>query len=272
MKINTIFDDATLKTLAQNFGEKFRNAEPFPYVAIDNFMDPVRLLEAVKAFPTPEQLEFYKYDNPLEKKLAMDQISKLPDPIAEILLAMNAPQFLNFLEQLTGIEGLVPDPYYRGGGIHQSVNGGKLDIHIDFNLHPKLKLERRLNAIIYLNENWQESYHGDFQIWEGHRENGKHVLDRLVDRVYPIFNRFVVFATSEKSYHGFPEPIECPDHVTRKSMALYYYTADRPVVEQADPHSTTFIKLPTEDDSLDELRETRNKGRLVTNIVTENLK
>lgn len=267
--MNTLMNKERLDNLSTEYSDKFKKAEPYPYITIDNFFDPKKLDEVLRAFPGPKDMEFYRYDNPLEKKLAMDQVSKLPNPIKNLLSEMNTPAFLNFLEKLTGIEGLIPDPYYRGGGIHQSERDGKLDVHIDFNVHPKLKLQRRLNAIIYLNKNWKEEYNGAFQIWSGVNENGKHRLIKMYDKVYPIFNRFVVFATSEKSYHGFPEPIQCPEGESRKSLALYYYTVTRPDNEISEPHSTTYVKLPWEDDSLEELRSIRNKGRLSTNVVSK---
>ena len=201
----------------------------------------------------------------------MDQISKLPTPIQNILIALNSAPFLNFLEELTGIDGIIPDPYYRGGGIHQIVKGGKLDVHIDFNKHTKLKLERRLNVLIYLNRDWKEEYGGHFEIWKGHKDtNGNHVLDACEEKILPIFNRFAMFSTSEKSYHGHPEPLNCPDGWTRKSIATYYYTVERPEEEKVDPHSTTFIKRPEDPDDkdIDALREKRNQGRLASNVVS----
>lgn len=264
--MNTLLNKEKLEQFSKKYSEEFKEKKPYPYIAIDNFFDNDKLEEILKVFPTPKDLDFYKYDNPLEKKLAMDQISKLPDQIRNLLIEMNLPIFLNFLENLTGINNLIPDPYYRGGGVHQSERNGKLDIHIDFNIHPKLKLYRRLNAIIYLNKDWKEQYDGAFQIWSGEKTENGHKLSRMHDMIYPVFNRFVVFATSEKSYHGFPDPIQCPDNMTRKSLALYYYTSSNDNNETNESHSTVFVKRPWEDDSLDELRNIRNKGRLSTNV------
>ena len=185
---------------------------------------------------------------------------------------MNSASFIQFLENLTGIDGIIPDPYYRGGGIHQIVKGGKLDVHIDFNRHQKLQLERRLNVLIYLNQNWEESYGGHFELWKGHQnKNGQHILETCENRILPVFNRFVVFNTSEISYHGHPDTLTCPEGWTRKSLATYYYTVDRPESEKVPAHSTTFIKRPTDpkDEQIDKLREKRNKGRLTSNIKTD---
>lgn len=264
-----IFDEARLQALAAEHRDAYCSAAPFPHIVIDNFMDPEVLADALNAFPAQDAFEFYKYDNPLEKKLAMDQVSKLPEPIADILLAMNSAVFLKFLEDLTGIEGVIGDPYYRGGGIHQIVKGGKLDVHIDFNRHQKFGLDRRLNALIYLNQNWDVAYGGNFELWKGHRDDkGRHVLETCEKRVQPLFNRFVLFSTTEESYHGHPEPLTCPEGWTRKSLATYYYTNGRPGEEEAPTHSTTFIRRPEdpEDPEVEALRERRNQGRLASNI------
>ncbi|RAP31773.1 proline hydroxylase [Candidatus Marinamargulisbacteria bacterium SCGC AG-414-C22] len=263
-----IFNENQLQEMANKHKKTYQSATPFPHIYIDNFMDSAILEEALNAFPKEKEFEFYKYENPLEKKLAFDQISKLPDPIADILIAMNTAPFLQFLEVLTGIEGLIPDPYYRGGGIHQIVKGGKLDVHIDFNKHTKLKLDRRLNVLLYLNKDWKEEYGGHFELWKGYQKNGNHSLESCEQRILPLFNRLAIFSTSEKSYHGHPERLTCPDGWTRKSIATYFYSNGRPAEEDVDAHSTTFIKRPEDDDSeeLNKLREARNKGRLNTNI------
>ena len=264
--MKAIFNEETLMALAQAHAASYQSASPFPHAVFDNFMDASILNEAVAAFPSPDSFNFYKYDNPLEKKLAFDQISKLPDPISQILWAMNGPIFLNFLETLTGIDGLIPDPYYRGGGIHQILPGGKLDVHIDFNKHQKLKLDRRLNVLIYLNKDWDESYGGYFELWSGkfNKETSLHELHACQKKVLPIFNRMAIFSTSERSYHGHPDPLTCPAGMSRKSIATYYYSNGRPQEEDVDAHSTTFIKRPSDSDDqlINELRVKRNKGRL----------
>lgn len=262
-----------LDTLLEAHAKIYQSADPFPHGYIDNFMDENLLSKALDAFPNPTEMEFYKYDNPLEKKLAMDQLVKLPDPIQEVLMYMNSPQILQFLEKLTGIDHLVPDPYYRGGGIHQIPKGGKLDVHVDFNWHQGLQLDRRLNVLLYLNKDWKEEYGGHFEIWKGHREEKKHVLDECKTKILPIFNRLALFNTSEVSYHGHPEPLTCPEDRTRKSIALYYYTNGRPDEEKADAHSTTFIARPDDPNTpeLNTLREKRNQGRLSSNINVPNI-
>jgi len=264
--MTSIFNKSTLDFLAQKYQKEYQSNSPYPHIVIDNFLNEEVANKIYEDFPRPGQIEYYKYDNPLEKKFAMDKLEILPNSIADVLLNFNSSIFLEFLENLTGIDGLIPDPYFRGGGIHQSRKGGKLDIHIDFNRHPKLKLERRINVLLYLNKNWREEYRGDFQLWKGRKVNDNHILENREKQIYPVFNRFVAFNTSEISYHGFPEPIECPETMVRNSLALYYYTVDRPIEEQANIHSTVYVKLPGMDDGLDNLREKRKYGRLESNI------
>jgi Rps23 Pro-64 3,4-dihydroxylase Tpa1-like proline 4-hydroxylase len=259
-------DAEKLDVLSEKHRHNYQNNIPYPHIYFDNFFS--NLDDVLDAFLNLSQLQFYEYNNPLEKKLGYDKVAMLPKAIVDLLTEVNSPEFLSFLEKLTGTDGLIPDPYYRGGGAHQTKRGGKLDIHIDFNIHPKLKLDRRLSLILYLNKDWKESWNGDFQVWEGYKDGEKHVLTKLHEKIYPLFNRLLIFSTSEKSYHGHPEPLNCPEDITRKSLATYYYTNGRPTDEISMQHSTTYVKLPGEDDSLDELRNRRNAGRFNDDVST----
>ena len=147
---------------------------------------------------------------------------------------MNSHPVLQFLEKLTGIGGLIPDPSFAGGGCHQIEPGGKLQVHVDFNKLQPANLDRRINLLIYLNKDWKEEYGGHFELWDA---EGK----ACVKRVLPLFNRCVVFSTTQTSYHGHPHPLTCPEGWTRKSIALYYYTNGRDDGHASDGHSTVFL-------------------------------
>jgi hypothetical protein len=134
---------------------------------------------------------------------------------------------------LTGITGLIPDPSFNGGGCHQIQRGGKLGVHVDFNKLKTVNLDRRLNLLVYLNKNWKDEYGGHFELWDA---EGKSSLKKVA----PLFNRCVIFSTTETSYHGHPHPLTCPEGSTRKSVALYYYTNGRDDGQTAKPHSTVF--------------------------------
>src|SRR6185436_17882303 len=150
-----------------------------------------------------------------EKKLASKLESQLGERTRRFIWGLNSQVFLTYLETLTGIEGLIPDPHLFGGGLHQIVPGGFLKVHADFNRHEKLKLDRRLNVLIYLNRDWKEEYGGHLELWN--RD-----MSRPERRVLPLFNRCVVFSTTDFSYHGHPDPLRCPEGRTRKSIAMYY--------------------------------------------------
>ena len=208
--------------------------DPFPHVAIDGLFDDAELDAVLRDFPSPEQTRWMRFDNPREKKLGFFyESSAVSDRIRRFLDAMNGFEMLLFLEALTGIDGLIPDPYFGGGGLHQIEPGGFLKVHADFNVHPKLKLDRRLNMLIYLNKEWREEYGGHLELWDA-------ALRGPRQRILPRFNRTVVFSTTDTSFHGHPHPLTSPPGVTRKSVSLYYYTAGRPESERSAPHDTLF--------------------------------
>jgi Rps23 Pro-64 3,4-dihydroxylase Tpa1-like proline 4-hydroxylase len=208
--------------------------DPFPHIAIDGLFDDAELDAVLRDFPSPEQTRWMRFDNPREKKLGFFyESSAISDRVRRFLDAMNGFEMLLFLEALTGIDGLIPDPYFGGGGLHQIEPGGFLKVHADFNVHPKLKLDRRLNMLIYLNKEWREEYGGHLELWDAELRGPR-------QRILPAFNRTVVFSTTDTSFHGHPHPLASPIGVTRKSVSLYYYTAGRPEPERSAPHDTLF--------------------------------
>ncbi len=215
--------------------ERYVSARPFPHIVIDNLF-PDDVLERVLAeFPRPDEIEWAAFDNPTEKKLGYRYTSPLKRDLRDFLVDMSSPPVLQFLEALTGIEGLIPDPYYGGAGPHQILTGGFLKIHADFNWHPLLKLDRRLNLLVYLNKDWQEGYGGHLELWD--RD-----MAGCEQKILPVFNRTVVFSTTDFSYHGHPTPLACPAGMSRKSVSFYYYTNGRPDEERSAPHDTIFRK------------------------------
>lgn len=215
-------------------------ARPFPHIVLDGLF-PDETLEAVLAdFPRPDEIEWASFDNPTEKKLGYRYTSPLKPNLRDFLYAMSAPPVLHFLEELTGIEGLIPDPYFGGAGPHQILPGGFLKIHTDFNWHPLMKLDRRLNLLVYLNQDWKEEYGGHLELWD--RE-----MTRCEQRILPLFNRTVVFSTTDFSFHGHPSPLACPEGRSRKSVSFYYYTNGRPDSERSAPHDTIFRKTHDHD-------------------------
>jgi hypothetical protein len=224
-----------LKFPARGLSEQYATADPFPHIVLDGLFDDAALDAVLREFPAPGEMQWMEFDNPLEKKLGFFyERSTISRTIRDFLNDMNSFEMLLWLEALTGIDGLIPDPYFGGGGLHQIEPGGFLKVHADFNIHPKLRLHRRLNMLIYLNKEWKEEFGGHLELWD---RDGKSCRKRIL----PLFNRTVVFSTTDRSYHGHPHPLASPPGVTRKSVSLYYYTAGRPAGERSAPHDTPFI-------------------------------
>jgi 2-oxoglutarate-Fe(II)-dependent oxygenase superfamily protein len=238
--VEELFSEAfihKLECLGKERAQEYSSNQPFPHIYFDDFL-PVKAAEAaLRDFPEPKQLTWTEFDRPTERKLAFASVEKLPASIRAVMFFLNSRPMLQFLETLTGIKGIIPDPYYSGGGLHQIKPGGNLEVHADFNFHPKLKLDRRINVLVYLNKDWKEEYGGHFELWNRDMTTAE-------QKLLPLFNRCAIFSTTSHSYHGHPTPLACPPDRTRKSMATYYYSNGRPEEEISDAHSTLFQSRP----------------------------
>jgi Rps23 Pro-64 3,4-dihydroxylase Tpa1-like proline 4-hydroxylase len=230
----------------------YQKNSPYPHIVIDNFLKDAVAKEVAEAFPKPNSEFWFQYNNPIEKKFATDDIRKFPKIIAKLIHALNSQEFVEKVEKLTGIKGLFSDPYLHGGGLHCSKNGGKLDIHLDYSLHPKLEMERRCNLILYLSPEWNESWGGSLEMWDKD-------MSKCVKKITPQFNRAVIFNTDDISLHGHPDPINCPENISRNSIALYYLSEAR-ATTSSRPRAR-FFKRPQdpEDASLEEFRKKRSE-------------
>jgi hypothetical protein len=205
------------RSVARSLHDRYTSAEPYPHICLDDFLPaeiPERVLHELEQLPEAQ----HSFSRPQENLKSNYSPERLPLYTRRVIQMLNSRAFLLFLEDMTGIKGLIPDPYHAGGGVHVVSNGGHLDIHADFNYHEKLNLERRLNVLVYLNKDWQPEWGGSFEIWD--RE-----MTHKVESFTPVFNRMVCFSTSSDSWHGNPEPVNHPEGQSRKSIALYYYTA-----------------------------------------------
>lgn len=226
---------------ARAHAEAYRTAQPYPHGGFDNFLPPEileRVLQELRDLPEAET----SFNREQERLKSSYLPERLGTYTKNLFYALNSRPFLMFLEELTGINGLIPDPYFAGGGIHRIETGGHLDIHADFNHHGKLNLERRLNILIYLNHDWKEEYGGSFELWD----KG---MTRKVSSFVPTFNRMVCFSTTSDSWHGNPEKVNHPDGVPRQSIALYYYTATWDATRKS--HTTLFRPRPGTGDKAD---------------------
>ena len=216
----------SLRELGEKYAQTYQTNDPFPYIYIDDFFDPEYLDKVLGEFPSIDKLkDKIYYSNPNEEKHATKGEGKFGEYTKRLVHYLNSEPFLEFLQEISGIkETLIPDPYFEGGGFHEIKPGGYLKIHVDFHKHKKTNLDRRLNFLVYLNKDWEESYGGHFELWE--RDMSKGAV-----KILPLFNRIAMFSTTGYSWHGHPDPLSCPDDRSRKSLALYYYTNGRPESE-----------------------------------------
>ena len=196
--------------------EKFINNKPFEHIIIPNFLNENVINNIEENFPNHNEIEWYKYNNPLEVKNAFDKINELPQSIRNIFYILSTPNVISKIEELTGINYLEYDPYLHGAGIHTHPKGGKLAMHLDYEKHPILiNKERRLNIILYLSKEWNPMWNGCTELWNKE-------MTKCVTKSNVIFNSALIFKTNELSWHGLPEEIKCPENVFRKSLAYYY--------------------------------------------------
>ncbi len=234
-----------LKALATELAHEYQAADPFPHVVIDNFFDEAFLDRVVAEFPDLARIPgVINGDNGItDIKLMTKRGDRQCSPLGKQLVwYLNSHEFIDFLQKLTGIKSpLVPDPHLIGGGMHEIKPGGFLKVHTDYMFHHETKLDRRLNVLVYLNKNWKEEYGGDLQLWDSE-------LTACHKRVYPVFNRCVVFGTTSFTYHGLPDPLLCPEGMSRRSFALYYYSNGRPAqeIKPVESQTTVFVNRPGE--------------------------
>jgi 2OG-Fe(II) oxygenase superfamily len=228
--LTTSFDE--LISRGQKEHENYTTAEPFPHICMNDLFNPAQLRETLTELPDLGATQDIKFNNPNELKLASRGEYKFGNTTTQLVHLLNSQPFLEFLGKLTGITGLIPDPYFWGGGYHQIKQGGYLKIYADFNKHPYMNLDRRLNLLVYLNMEWEESYGGYLEFWDKD-------MKKCQKRVLPVFGQVVIFNTTDYSFHGHPDPLTCPPDRSRKSLALYYYTNGRPSHEVAATNRIT---------------------------------
>ncbi|NGQ90924.1 2OG-Fe(II) oxygenase [Rhodobacter sp. HX-7-19] len=226
---------------ARPHAEAYRAAQPYPHGGFDDFLPPEileRVLVELRDLPEAET----SFDRAQERLKTSYTPERLGTYTKNLFYALNSKPFILFLEELTGITGLIPDPYFSGGGIHRIETGGHLDIHADFNHHAKMNLERRLNVLIYLNHDWKAEYGGSFELWDKEMKG-------MVSSFVPSFNRMVCFSTTSDSWHGNPSKVNHPEGQPRQSIALYYYTATWDATRKG--HTTLFKPRPGTADQKD---------------------
>ena len=226
---------------SNDLSEAFATNDPFPYVIIDNLFPAQLISDLVSEFPSPNDQSWDRsMVEGIQVKLRSnwtteDDISPIT---AEVVNFFNSGSFMKSLSAITGVQKLISDPYFTGGGRNCILPGGVLDVHADGNWHDAMGVHRRLNVILYLNENWKEEWGGHFELWDRN-------LTGCVKAVSPLANRLLIFETHDFTYHGHPNPLACPEGENRKSLIFYYYTAEPRPSEQilrSEPHRALWRK------------------------------
>ena len=236
--MKTILDRLSESQL-HDISSTFRQTEPFNYVVLDNFLDEKDALELALEFPEFESDLWFDYNNPLEIKKASNNWNSFKPKTYQFFQKVLSTEFTNKLSTILDCN-LVSDIGLHGGGFHTHKSGGKLNPHLDYSIHPKLGLQRRANLILYINPNWKPEYGGSFGIWEHDKTTGR--PGNLVNQVDCIFNRAVIFDTTQNSWHGICNEIKSETQ-TRNSLATYYLADPKP---NADPRMKVCY-APTED-------------------------
>jgi hypothetical protein len=243
------FSQSELRDAAHECADKVLNSktnidyfsEPYQHLVIDGFFNDLVAASCLSSFPSLDQPGWdYQNDSDVEVKYRTTWSSEfdIPDGLVDAVRVLNSSVFLRAMSDRMGIAKIIPDPYFTGGGLNVTSRGGLLDVHVDGNYHDATGLNRRLNAILYLNPHWKSDWGGEFGVYDS---TGR----RCVKRIAPLFNRLIIFETHDFSFHGLPDPINFPAGELRRSIILYYYTvASRPThqVSVSSPHSALWVK------------------------------
>ena len=226
--------------------EKYRstylNNNPFPHIVLEDFINSNLLERVLNEFPNiPSLKNKIEFKNQKEIKFATNGMGDLGNKSFELISFFNSNIFLEYINEVTGIkEALISDPYLSGGGFHEIKKDGLLKVHADFNKHPHLDLDRRVNLLLYLNKNWNRDWGCGLELYD---END---LTKPKVTVTPNFNTCLLFNTTSSTFHGHPNMLDCPKNRSRKSLALYYFSTGRPKSELKSEHNTLFVEVKNE--------------------------
>ena len=237
-----------LPSVIENAGElreRFSSAAPFPHLVLEEFLDPELLRRLHDDFPDFDPQRAANEMGHIRGKAVHEQISTISPAYRELHEIIQTREFLDSISDITGIPDLLFDPEYFGGGTHENLTGQGLHYHVDFNYHPIRKWHRRLNLIIFLNHEWRREWGGNLQL---HRNAWLDEGAADVE-VLPEYGRAIIFETSERSWHGFEQIAAGPhgETLSRRSIALYFYSESRPNDEVTAEHGTYYVGRPLPD-------------------------
>jgi Rps23 Pro-64 3,4-dihydroxylase Tpa1-like proline 4-hydroxylase len=236
-RVMEFIDINRLLTLREELNKKYQSKSPYRYLVFDNILNKDAANVVYNSYPEIEEDIWEKKTYLNQKNKFHKRFFEKNSIIQKVFDELNSKEFLKWLNYVTKIEEpLISDPELFGGGLHQSINGAFLNVHVDYNIHPETKYHRRINVLVYMNKNWKDEYEGHLELWDINESK-----QTLLEKVSPKFNRCVIFETNEISFHGHPKPLNTPAGVSRKSLATYYYSKTRPFSEIAADHNTIYI-------------------------------
>jgi Rps23 Pro-64 3,4-dihydroxylase Tpa1-like proline 4-hydroxylase len=209
--------------------DKFQQAKPFNHVVIDNFFKEEVAVELAKEFPSYDSGQWSLHMNAIENKKSCNRWGEFPKNTYRAFFYLTT-QFVETMQAMLDDPALEADSGLQGGGWHAHSRGGKNNIHLDYSIHPKLGLQRKLNIIIYMTPDWDQSWGGGLELWN--HDSDTELPGQLITTVNNCFNRAIIFDTTQNSWHGLPKEIACPEGVVRQSLAVYYVTTPE---ESANP-------------------------------------
>jgi Rps23 Pro-64 3,4-dihydroxylase Tpa1-like proline 4-hydroxylase len=231
-----ILDFDRCAELARQYRANFESADPFPHVVMDDFLDK-EIAEPVVAEFSEDESSWAHYHHYNQRKQAITNLEGMGPRTRGLVEALQSDAFVRVVEQITGLTDLFADPYLDGAGMHKTLPGGHLNMHTDFLSHPNHKeWSRQINLLLYFNPEWKEEWMGNLEFWD-------RGVERCVQSIEPLFNRCVIFQTSDISFHGHPQPLACPDGMSRNSIALYYFQKSSTKLEL---HPTTYHSRPAD--------------------------
>ncbi len=225
---NKVFNFDKFEEEVNNNKENYQNKKPFSFGAINELFSNDSLDGILESFPDiNNEKEWDKRDDKgIQVKLRTNWKTELdiPPKVLKVVQALQSGRFCRLLSEYTGIDGLMPDYWFGGGGLNQIMPGGQLAIHVDGTHNDEIKMYRRVNVIVFLNKDWKDEYGGHLEFWDKD-------LTECIDKIRPDYNTMALFNTSDLTQHGHPHPLTCPENMSRKSLILYYYTSTRPEEE-----------------------------------------
>jgi len=232
-------DRTHLRTLAMASRDAYRDARPYPHAVFDSFLGDELSRSLASAFPGPSHPGWKRRDYK-EQSARMGQLQRVgfegvDDNIRHLLNELSGMAFLDFLETLTGVTGVIPDPHFRGAGLSLTLPGGHLALHADFNRDRTRHLERKLTVLYYLAADWQSEWGGALELWDRDRT-------KCEASYSPTLDRMIVMAHGDDYWHGHPSPLACPEGRFRASIAAYFYVARPTASEEEDAHGAIWVE------------------------------